>query len=177
MLEQDKKYKCGLAVMRVQPFHNGHKFLIDGMLDESDIAVVAIGSSQESDTVENPFSYDFRRECISLTYPVEVKQGKLRIIGIEDIFNSGKWVEHVLTQVQKQLGLSPDVYICGGVDNGKYFQDENMRVKNFKRDTNDHISGTEIRELIKNPAMPLLNTHLPFGTRKMLEQIRCKLVA
>jgi len=46
----NKKYNIGLAVMRVQPFHNGHKFLIDNMFDHA-LAVIAIGSAQEQNNL------------------------------------------------------------------------------------------------------------------------------
>jgi len=37
--------KVGLVHGRFQPFHNGHKFLVDEMLKECDLGVILIGSA------------------------------------------------------------------------------------------------------------------------------------
>ncbi len=40
--------KIGLAVIRAQPFHNGHLALVNKMLSSMDLVEIGLGSSQES---------------------------------------------------------------------------------------------------------------------------------
>ena len=45
-----KKYKLGMYLGRFQPFHNGHKAIVDKMLEECE-EVVVIGESVNADGV------------------------------------------------------------------------------------------------------------------------------
>ena len=56
-----------LFIGRFQPFHNAHLEDIKNILKEADEIIIGIGSSQESNTKENPFSYEERKEMIEET--------------------------------------------------------------------------------------------------------------
>lgn len=58
-----KKYKIGLVIGRFQPFHHGHKYLIEEALKMCDKIYIGIGSSNKSDE-KNPYSADERRSHI-----------------------------------------------------------------------------------------------------------------
>ena len=49
--------KVGLAVMRMQPMHNGHYELISRMMKEMDVVIIGLGSIQETLTINNPFIF------------------------------------------------------------------------------------------------------------------------
>mgnify|MGYP001593264907 FL=1 len=59
--------KIGLVHGRFQPFHNGHKFLIDKMLQECDLGVVLIGSPSKRNQ-KNIFNLASRRKMIRAVY-------------------------------------------------------------------------------------------------------------
>ena len=42
-----KKYKLGMYLGRFQPFHNGHKYIVEWMLEECERVVIVIGSSDK----------------------------------------------------------------------------------------------------------------------------------
>ena len=46
----------GLAVMRMQPMHNGHYELISKMMKEMDTVIIGLGSIQETHTTSNPYT-------------------------------------------------------------------------------------------------------------------------
>ena len=50
------KYKTALFIGRFQPFHNGHLYSLNKCLEIGEQVVIAVGSSQESGTENNPYS-------------------------------------------------------------------------------------------------------------------------
>ena len=56
-----------LFIGRFQPFHKAHLQDIKAILKECDEVIIAIGSSQHSDTKDNPFSVAERIEMIDKT--------------------------------------------------------------------------------------------------------------
>ncbi len=57
-------YKRALYVGRFQPFHYGHLHAVKYILERADEIVIAVGSSQFSNTLRNPLSVDERYEMI-----------------------------------------------------------------------------------------------------------------
>jgi adenylylsulfate kinase len=76
MYNGHKKY--ALFIGRWQPFHNGHKYLIDEALAKGEDVCVAIRNTEISDS--NPFTADERAEMIQRVYGERVK-----VIVIPDI--------------------------------------------------------------------------------------------
>lgn len=69
--ETKKPYKLAIVIGRFQIFHNGHKGLVDHALSIADKVLVIIGSSNESRTRRNPFTYGERKAMIRTIYPEE----------------------------------------------------------------------------------------------------------
>ncbi|MBW2975980.1 nicotinamide-nucleotide adenylyltransferase [Candidatus Woesearchaeota archaeon] len=86
--------KRGLFVGRFQPFHLGHLQDINNALKEVDELVIGIGSSNEKNTKENPFSAKERIEMIGLALKNN-KAGKYKFFTIPDFNDDKKWVEHI----------------------------------------------------------------------------------
>jgi len=56
--------KYGVIILRAQPFHIGHIYVIEEMLKENDRVLVIIGSANKSGTVRNPLDIDFRVDMV-----------------------------------------------------------------------------------------------------------------
>ena len=67
-----------LFIGRWQPFHDGHKQLIDTVINEGNDVVIAIRDTQISD--ENPYTVDERKKMIENVYG-----DKVDVITIPDI--------------------------------------------------------------------------------------------
>lgn len=81
-----------LFIGRFQPFHHAHMVDVKKVLKEADEVVIAIGSSQEKNTLENPFSYKERKEMI-VNALRKHKIKKYKIYAVPDLYNDRKWVK------------------------------------------------------------------------------------
>ncbi len=54
----------GLYIGRFQPYHNGHDKMMSIISSNVDEVIIGIGSSQESYTLYNPFTYEERLRMI-----------------------------------------------------------------------------------------------------------------
>ena len=89
--------KRGLYVGRFQPFHNGHKAVIDGLCEEVDELIIGIGSAQMSHDLRHPFTAGER--VLMIRRALSDAKIPLYIIPLEDIKRNALWVSHVRSMV------------------------------------------------------------------------------
>lgn len=82
-----------LFVGRFQPFHKGHLHAIKYILANFDEVVIGIGTSNKSDTSDNPFSFEERKTII------EESGIKFKIIPVEDRDDDKEWVKSIAKKV------------------------------------------------------------------------------
>ena len=143
-----KRFKCGLAVMRAQPLHQGHQMIIQQMLDECVTTVVVLGSAQEWDTPKNPFTVAQRVAMIRNVFGADMAAGRLRVMGLQDLGDMNRWADYVLTAVALGQDLTPDAYYCGGESDGPRFAAAGLTLRNISRETLP-ISGTYVRDNLR----------------------------
>ena len=129
-----------LFIGRFQPFHKGHLHDIKEASQFSDNVIIGIGSSQESNTSENPFSFDERKEMIEKVL-MKNNLTNYTILPIPDINDDKKWVAHVVSIVD-----SFDVVYTGNEWVKKLFQRKGFEVKDVT--LLKDINATEIRRRI-----------------------------
>ena len=128
-----------LYIGRFQPFHNGHLLVMQTLSTEYDEIIVGIGSSQDRDTSENPFSEEERTQMITRSLDA-VGIHNYRVVSIPDIHNPPQWVSHV-----RAIVPDFDVVITNNPFTKSLFIDKGFRVEGtpyFKRQL---FSGKEIR--------------------------------
>ncbi len=125
-----KPYKLGITVGRFQTFHKGHQVMINKAIELCDKVGVFIGSSQESGTNKNPFTYEMRESILKKVYGDRISIYPLPDIGVG---NNSKWGDYVLDNVVNRFGESPDLLISGK---------EERRIDWF-----DSVKGLSISEL------------------------------
>ena len=84
----------GIVLGRFQPFHNGHEHLVLEALKQFQEVTIAVGSSQEEWTTDNPFSFKERQSMIEAWVTEKSLSERITIVGIEDINDPPNWVEH-----------------------------------------------------------------------------------
>jgi len=133
-----------LFIGRFQPFHKGHLKAIKYLSDKYDEIIIGVGSSQYSNTVENPFSSDERmlmiRESLKQEY---IKNYK--IILIPDIHNPPKWVDHVLSIISDF-----DVVVTNNDLTKKLFLEKGFKIKKTLLYNKKEYSGRVIRKRISD---------------------------
>ena len=126
----EKPFELGIFVGRFQVLHSGHEMMINKGLELCSRIGIFVGSSQESGTLKNPFSFEVRKEILT-----KVMGKEAEIFPLPDIWigNNSKWGEYVLDNVVKQFGRTPDLFISGK---------EERRINWF-----DSVAGLAISEL------------------------------
>ena len=133
-----------LFIGRFQPFHNGHLKIIKNASQKYDYIIIGIGSSQYTNTRENPFSSDERKKMIEETLK---DKGILnfKIIQIPDIHNPPKWVDHVVS-------IFSDFHII--ISNNeltlKLFLEKGYKIEKTPLYEKNLLSGKEIRKRISS---------------------------
>lgn len=131
-----------LFIGRFQPFHNAHLVDVKNILKKADEIIIAIGSSQEKNTKENPFSYNERKDMISKT----LNNNKIRnfkIYPVPDLYNDRKWIDYIKNSLPKY-----DVVYSGNPWTIKCFKKHNSAAKKIKLIPG--ISSTIIRKMVVN---------------------------
>ncbi len=105
-----KSFELGLVLGRFQAFHKGHEFIIDKAVEFCDNVCVLVGSSQESGTLKNPFSYETRERLLKKIYGDKIKVFPLPDIGVG---NNSAWGEYVLKNVKEHFNRFPDLLVSG----------------------------------------------------------------
>ena len=146
-----------LFIGRFQPFHIGHKMIIDG-LDNPVLGIIK-GKISSKNKERNPFSLDFQLEMIRSVYP-----------DIDIVVHDQGYVPDIIDKVDGNVSA----VICGEDRISDYTrQTKNLDVDVIVADR--FTSGTKIRELIKNKSIEgdlVLRDLLPKPVYKMLGRMR-----
>ena len=134
-----------LFIGRFQPFHAGHFSNVQKILaDPDNHLLIGIGSSQESKTDRNPYTYDERIAIIEKKLQEHNLQN-YEFFAIPDINNAEKWAEHVLALCPK-----PPQFLHTGSSSVKHcFEISQAKNKPQIIDIDRSvipISGTQIRK-------------------------------
>lgn len=150
--------KVGLAVMRMQPMHNGHFNLISKMMREMDVVIIGLGSIQESGTVNNPYTPKQRREMVEKVFGPTGKNSKIKIVELKDLGAVSKiaWAMHVFGKIDGMNLPKPTHYFAGSKHDASWFNSVNeefgegsLEIEIVDRlRTSISMSGTEIRKAL-----------------------------
>ena len=146
-----------------QPFHNGHLKILQKITKKYDEIIIGIGSSQYSNTFENPFTLEERKLMIIKSLE-EIDINNYRIIELPDIHNFPKWVSHVIS-----ITSDFDVVISNNPLTKRLFSNRGYIVEETQLYNRDVYSGEEIRKKIINNGN--WKEALPKAVYKIIESI------
>ncbi len=149
----------GFFIGRFQPFHRGHEIVIKDIAKEHDYVVIAIGSSQEHHTVDNPFTTKERAEMISKTLGNDFEY---TVVPIPDINDYQSWVVHV-----ESLCPDFDVVYTGNKVVRNLFEKAGYIVKPVNHHC--YTSATQVRNMICNDEDSWKNL-VPKGTLEIITE-------
>lgn len=109
----------GLAIMRIQPMHNGHCRIIDRMIRNNDTVILGIGSTQVQREQWNPWTFEERKKMVHNVYGDRVK-----IIQLKDLGTTAKtndWIDYAMDKIKK-VGLpEPTDYYTGSTADSRFY--------------------------------------------------------
>lgn len=132
----------GFYVGRFHPFHCGHMNVIEAIDDEVDELVVAVGSAQESHTVENPFTAGERIEMIAKS--LESIAATHYVIPIEDLNRNAVWVAHI-----ESMCPPFDTVYSNNPLVTRLFEERGFEVKGTPMFDRDRYNGAAIRRRMR----------------------------
>ena len=104
-----KQYDALVFCGRFQPFHNGHKAVIDRALELANEVIVVVGSSFQPRSTKNPFTFEERKAMIDAVYGNEsnyagaqgrIKTPRVKVVPVMDYpYDDNAWVnmtQHVV---------------------------------------------------------------------------------
>ena len=167
-----KKYHHSFMIARFQPLHNGHKSIIDKMIDESENITIILGSAQESGTKKNPLSVSQRQNLIENIYGI---RDNIKILSLNDVdCDLDAWYNYVIDFLKEKVpefGF-PNAYYCGDMENGHYYNKGEFKIEVVDRENQigyKNISATKVREMIKNNDDNWKN-YIPNENIKLIEE-------
>ncbi|MDJ1159538.1 NUDIX domain-containing protein [Chelatococcus sp. SYSU_G07232] len=90
------RYDCLVVVGSFQPFHEGHRFVLDRTLALARRVVVLIGAAGAPRSLRNPFTAGERAAMLAGVYPREVAAQRLLVAAVEDnLYDEAAWAAEV----------------------------------------------------------------------------------
>ncbi len=143
---------------RFQPFHNGHKAVIETALEQAKEVVVVVGSSFAARNIRNPFTFQERKAMIEAVFPEETGKAKFRerlkrlhIVPVSDYpYDDNKWVNAIQKIVDDTVPHAKDVGLIGhSKDSTSYYLNIFPRWKNHVEvEDVGGINATDIRKVM-----------------------------
>lgn len=128
----------GLLVGRFQPFHEGHRYLVDEISENVEEVVIGIGSADKSHDLDDPFTAGERLQMIRNA--LAGVDTTIYTVPIPDIRRNAIWVSHVAS-------LCPrfDVVYTNNPFVQRLFQEDDYEVRSIPLHQRERFRGTEIR--------------------------------
>jgi bifunctional NMN adenylyltransferase/nudix hydrolase len=157
------KYEFDALVFigRFQPFHNGHKAVIDEALKRAKEVIVVVGSSFAARNIRNPFTFEERKAMISSCYQNEIspmvstfghiqEYPRLKIVPVSDYpYDDNKWVAAVQNVVHGAIAWSADPIRIGLIGHEKDGTSYYLKIfptwGNVSVPNVDSVNATDIR--------------------------------
>ena len=147
---------------RFQPFHNGHKAVIEAALEQAKEVVVVVGSSFAARNIRNPFTFQERKAMIEACFTEpqyftydgaqgRVKTPRIKVVPVSDYpYDDNKWVNAIQKIVDETVPHAKDVGLIGhSKDSTSYYLNIFPRWKNHVEvEDVGGINATDIRKVI-----------------------------
>ena len=176
----DNQIIRGLMVGRFQPFHNGHLYLSNQILQECDELIIAIGSAQFNYIYKDPFTAGERVLMIHAALSEsKVDLTRCYVIPIVNDENNARWLAHlrsmvpsfnilysgndfVTNLVSQEIKIKKPLFSKKNVYNGTNIRKQMARMQNWKNLVHnavfrviEEIGGvTRLKTLSKSDSYP-----------------------
>jgi len=129
----------GFYIGRFQPFHNGHRNMVQAIAEDVDELVLGIGSAGDSHTKHDPFTAGER--VMMVTKALVDVDLVTYAVPIEDLDRNSVWVSHV-----RSMSPTFDVAYSNNPLVIQLFNEAGVEVRQSPMFNRDVLEGTEVRE-------------------------------
>ena len=159
-----RKRPYGVIIGRFQPYHMGHKSMLEDALKDYEKVVLVLGSAQSAPSIKNPFTPQSREQMIRACL-TEAQNKSLSFVGVRDYpYTLNIWLTEVRVKVLRELKtIDNKIDIIGHYKDKSSFYLKLFPSWQFNEITIRHggISATKIRELILAKETKGLKENLP----------------
>ena len=171
--QANKHYHYLVFIGRFQPFHNGHKAVIEEALKRSNEVIILIGSANLPRSLRNPFSVAERTAMIKGAYSKD-EAARIHCVALDDVlYNDTRWLQYVQAGVRSVTGdLRSDIGLIGhSKDSSSYYLSLFPHWASISVPSYHNLSATPIRDSYLMGATPT-SERTPESTRKILDQFK-----
>ena len=171
--QANKQYHYLVFIGRFQPFHNGHKAVIEEALRRSNEVIILIGSANLPRSLRNPFSVAERTAMIKGAYSAD-EAARIHCVALDDVlYNDTRWLQYVQAGVRSVTGdLRSDIGLIGhSKDSSSYYLSLFPHWASISVPSYHNLSATPIRDSYLMGATPT-SERTPESTRKILDQFK-----
>lgn len=138
------KYKKGIVIGRFQPFHKGHKFLIEKALEHCEKIILGIGNAQGKGE-DNPYDWKFRKKVLEKFVRAEKIEDRVSlIIPLVNNPSDDIWLKNLLEKTGPiDIVIGNNEWVNGIFENAMI---PAIRPGHYDR---ERLEGTKIRKLMK----------------------------
>jgi bifunctional NMN adenylyltransferase/nudix hydrolase len=126
---------------QVHKLHEGHKILIQSVLDKHKKVLIFLGTSPIPATKKNPLDFLTRKQMLIEEFPT------VSVLSIPDSYDDHKWSFNLDSRI-REIILNDTVLLYGSRDS--FIQYYHGKYPVFEIDQKIFISGTEIHQSLKN---------------------------
>ncbi|MEF8852628.1 MAG: nicotinamide-nucleotide adenylyltransferase [Haloarculaceae archaeon] len=152
----------GFFIGRFQPFHDGHRAVVEHAAGEVDELVLGIGSADVSHTVHDPFTAGER--VLMVRKAVADVDVPVYVVPIEDIDRNALWVSHI-----ESMAPSFEVAYSNNPLVARLFEEAGTEVRHPPMFDRDRFEGTGIRrQMLAGDAW---TDHVPEAVVDVIEEV------
>jgi len=171
--EDIKHYRYLIFIGRFQPFHRGHKAVIDEALKRTNDVIILIGSANLPRSLRNPFTVAERTAMIKGAYSAD-EAARIHCVALDDaLYNDTRWLKYVQAAVRSVTGdLQTDIGLIGhSKDNSSYYLSLFPHWASISVPSYHNLSATPIRDSYLMGATPT-SERTPESTRRILNDFK-----
>jgi nicotinamide-nucleotide adenylyltransferase len=129
----------GFYIGRFQPFHQGHREMVEYIATEVDEVVVGIGSAGKTHTVRNPFTAGER--IMMINRALEDIDTRTYVVPIEDIERNSVWVSHI-----ESMSPEFDIAYSNNPLVKQLFKEAGIEMRESEMYNREDLKGSKIRQ-------------------------------
>ena len=187
-----KQFDVLVTIGRFQPFHNGHKAVIDEALDRAKEVIVVVGSSFAARNIRNPFTFEERKAMIESVYADQVllhnstsyddswSSPRVKVVPVSDYpYDDNKWVAAVQNVVHGAISWSADPIRIGLIGHEKDGTSYYLKIfptwGSVSVPNVDGINATDIRKhIFGGENVELFEKSLPEAVKNVIREVFLK---